>query len=134
MQVTCTKKAPGAPKFAAAPAGAPLAGFNLQDNGDDTFTVVGTDAAGNPVDIAAVATLTATSDKPAVVTVDPPKGMTSAVHAAVPAPKPGDTATVTLVATWKDGSVGPFTVAWPLTITAGGPTGITVTPGVPTVR
>lgn len=135
MKVTCTKKlahmSSGALK---ANKGAAVVAFNLQDNGDDTFTVLGTNAAGNTLDISTLATLTAVSDTPATVTVDPPVGMTSAIHAAVPAPKPGATANITLVATWNDGSVGPFTITWPIGITAGGATGITVVPGTPTVH
>jgi len=108
--------------------------FLLQDNGDDTFTVLGADAAGATVDISAVATLTASSDNPAVVTVDTPTGMTSAIHAATPPPAVGATANITLTATWKDGSIGPFVVTWPQQITAGPVSGIVVTPGVPTVH
>jgi hypothetical protein len=137
MQVKLTKVPKGATKMSAkvTPRAAP-AGFNLQDNGDDTFTVLGADAAGNTLDISAVATLTAVSDTPAVVTVDPPTGMTSAIHAAVPAPKVGATANITLTATWNDTTlgIGPFTITWPISITAGPAGGIVVTPGVPTVH
>jgi len=59
--------------------------FQLQDNGDDTFTVFGEDAAGNSLDIADVATLTnLASDNPAVLTVDAPVGMSSSMHAVGP--------------------------------------------------
>lgn len=114
--------------------GGPLVSFNLQDNGDLTFTVFGVDAAGAQVDISSVATLTATSDNTAIVTVDPPTGMSSAIHAPVPAPAVGATTTIHLTATWNDNSVGPFTIDWPQTITAGPVTGIVVSPGTPSIH
>ncbi len=135
MQCKLSKKAPGnkavAPLKASAAA---VIGFDLQDNGDLTFTVYGTDATGAQVDISDVATLTAMSSAPPVVTVDPPTGMSSAIHAATPAPAPGATVVISLTATWNDGSIGPFTIDWPQTIVAGGVTGITVKPGTPTVH
>lgn len=111
-----------------------IVGFDLQDNGDLTFTVFGTDAAGALVDISDVATLTATSSDSTVVTVDPPVKMSSAVHAAVPPPVVGATASISFTATWNDGSVGPFTIDWPQTIVAGPVTGIAVQPGTPSVH
>jgi hypothetical protein len=109
--------------------------FNLQDNGDATFTVLGVDAAGNTVDVSTVATLTASSDNTATVTVDAPVGMTSAIHApTAPAPAVGATANVTLTVTWNDGSVGPFTITWPISIGGSAVSGITVVPGTPTVH
>ncbi len=135
MKCMLTKKKHGATaqKFKA---GSPTpVQLNLQDNGDDTFTVMGVDSAGNTVDISAVATMTVTSDNTGTVTVDPPVGMTSAIHVpTAPAPKVSATANVTITVTWTDGSVGPFTIVWPINITGSPATGIVVTPGVPTVH
>jgi hypothetical protein len=109
----------------------PAQDFLLMDNEDSTFTVFGVDAGGNRVDISSVATLTPapTSSDTAVLTLDPPVGMTDKVHGL----KPG-TATITFTATWNDGSRGPFTVDWPQTVSGTPATGITVTPGTPTIR
>lgn len=135
MDCKLAKKPAGMKAAAKAKAGAaPPVAFQLTDNGDLTFTVHGVDAAGAVVDISAVATLQASSDNPAVVTVDPPVGMSSAVHAAVPAPAVGATANVLLTATFNDGSVGPFTITWVQNIVAGGVTGIEVSPGAISVH
>ena len=135
--VKLTKKSFNLKTVKAAAAG-PVVGFNLQDNGDLTFTVFGTDAAGAQVDLSSVATLTATSDAPAVVTVDSPVGMGSAIHAAVPAPTVGATANITLTVTWTNPTGAPagspFSIVWPQTIIAGPVTGITVQPGTPSVH
>lgn len=119
-----------APRAGGAAAG-PMQDFLLLDNQDNTFTVQGTDAAGATVDISTVATLTPapTSSDPTVLTVDTPTGMTGTVHAL----KPGS-AKVTINATWTDGSVGPFTIDWPLTVSGSAATGLTIVPGTPTVR
>lgn len=105
--------------------------FQLQDNQDDTYTVSGVDAAGFPVDISGVASLTPapTSADPTVLTVDAPTGMTFGVHGV----KPGES-DVTATATWNDGSLGPFTFILPTTVAAGPAGSIVVTPGVPTSR
>ncbi len=103
--------------------------FSLLDNEDDTGTVNGVNAAGNPVDISNVATITVTSDNPAVLSVDPPQGTTFKVHGATPG-----TCNLSIVATWNDGTVGPFTITEPMTVSAGGPTGVKVDWGTPTVR
>src|ERR1035438_3719060 len=96
---------------------ASLLGFNLQDNGDLTWTLQGIDAAGNVGALdPTLVTLTAVSDTPAVVTEDAPVGVTGAVHVPVPAPAIGATANITIVATWTAGGTGPFTVVWPQTI------------------
>ncbi len=119
-----------APKAGGKAAG-PMQDFLLVDNEDSSYTVQGVDAAGATVDISTVATLAATSSDPSVLTVDPPVGMTGAVHGV----KPGSV-TVTLTATWNDptAGIGPFNIEWPLTVSAGPATGIVVTPGTPTVR
>lgn len=129
MKVSLTKKSPGmkAPAKMAKGQPAPVA-FNLLNNGDDTFTVLGVDAAGNTLDISAVATLAVSSDAPAILTVDQPVGMTSAMHAVGPL----GTANITATATWNDGSIGPFSFTLPVTVQSGGPTGIVIVPGTPT--
>ena len=109
-----------------------VASFILLDNQDDTCTVVGVSAAGNPVDISAIASLTPapSSDNAGVLTVDPPSGMTFAMHAVGPV----GTANVMATATWNDGSKGPFSFTLPVSVQAGGATGIKIVPGTPTVR
>lgn len=135
MKAKLTKKGPGVRAAKPAPRGAGVTEFNLQDNGDNTFTVLGTNAAGNELDISGIASLQASSDNPAVITVDPPQGMTVGIHAPTsPAPQIGQTANVTLTATFNDGSVGPFTISLPGTITAGPVTGVAVNLGTPTVH
>ncbi len=110
--------------------------FQFVDNGDSTCTVLGVDAGGNTLDISAVATLTPapTSSDTALVTVDPPSGMTFAMHAVGPLSTPGTPVNITAVATWNDGSIGPFTFTLPVDVIAGGPTGIQIVPGPVTVR
>jgi hypothetical protein len=108
-------------------AAAPIS-FQFTDNENATFTVNGVDASGAAVDISGVATLTATSDTPAVMTVGPVTGMGSSIQGVGPG-----TANLILVATWNDGSVGPFTLTVPVTVTGGTATGLSVTFGTPTV-
>jgi hypothetical protein len=108
----------------------PVVNFNLVDNGDDTCTVLGVDKAGNPAPIDTLATITVTSDNTAILTVDPPVGVTFAMHAVGPL----GSANVTAVATWNDGSVGPFTFTLPVTIVAGAVSGVVIQPGTPTVH
>jgi hypothetical protein len=131
MKVALTKKSRGQQRtLQKATKGTALVSFTLQDNGDDTFTVLGADGAGNTLDISGVATMTVTSDNLAFLTVDPPVGMTSAMHAVGPV----GTCNLTAVATWTDGSVGPFTFVLPIVLATGGPTGIQIQPGTPTVH
>jgi hypothetical protein len=135
MKVKLTKKSPGMRSAGKLPKGASPTEFNLQDNGDNTFTVLGVNDAGNTVSIEDIATLEASSDNPAAITVDPPTGMTVGIHAPTnPAPAPGATANVTLTATFTDGSIGPFSISIPGTITAGPVSGIEVKLGTPTVH
>ena len=141
MQVTMTKKGQGK---AAGPVkklkvGDAIPGINLQDNGDQTYSVFGQDAAGAQLDISGIATATAVSSDPSVVTTDSPltaaaPGLNGANHAATPAPAVGATATVTITVTVTDGSVGPFVIDWPQTITAGPLNKVVVTPGTPTTH
>lgn len=137
LKVKLTKKAMNAPGPGPMPKGAGTTTFNIQDNGDETFTIMGETGSGNVVDISTVATITATSSDTAIVTADvpDPTKTTFGAHAATPAPKVGDKAKVTIVATWTDGSVGPFTLELEFTIQAGPVTGLVAVPtGTPTVH
>ena len=103
------------------------------DNQDDTATVQGVDAAGNAVDISAVATIAVTSSDPSSLTVMTPTGMTFGFSALKPTVT-GSPVIVTIVATFNDGSIGPFTVTLPVDISGTVATGLIVKPGTPTIR
>src|SRR5437016_255731 len=127
--VSLTKKPTGAARRSnPAAKNTAVVAFNLQDNGDDTLSVFGVDAAGNQVDISSVATLSISSDNTALLTVDAPVGMTSAMHAVGPTGMCNLNAT----ATWNDGSIGPFSFTLPINITSGPAGSIVITPGTPT--
>jgi hypothetical protein len=126
--VTISKRSSGTRK-AAPGAKATGTAFVLQDNQDDTCTVQGVDAAGAAVDISGVAVITVSSDNLNVLTVDPPTGMTFRMRGVAPG-----SATVSVQATWNDGSIGPFQFVLPVTVTGSAATGIVVTPGTPSVR
>jgi hypothetical protein len=129
--VTLTKKGTKQMKAPVkAQAKAALASFQIQDNQDDSFTVFGVDAAGNQVDISGVASLAVSSDNTAILTVDAPVGMTSAMHAVGPV----GTVNIVAKATWTDGSVGPFTFTLPVTVQTGPASGLNIVPGTPTVH
>lgn len=118
---------------------APITQFGLMDNGDCTFTVFGLDAAGNQIDISTVATMSCSSDNTAVVTVDTPTGMGSAMHTPTnPAPQIGQTANISVVVTWSDPTTAPpgspFNFTLPVTIQPGAVSGITIVPGTPTTH
>jgi hypothetical protein len=132
-KVTLTK---GKKKLAAgkkATAGAPVVDFQINDNENSTCTVWATNAAGDQIDISAVATLAVTSSDTTVIAVDPPAGMTFQMHA-LKLSTPGTPVNLTIVATVTDGSSGPFTVTLPCDVGPGGATGLVVIPGTPTVR
>jgi hypothetical protein len=127
-------KAAGLKKAMKGAKGDLISSFVLLDNEDDTFTVNGIDAVGNPVDISAVASLTPapTSDNTSVLTVgpiDPASPMAFPVAAVGPL----GVANVTATATWNDGSLGPFAFTLPVTVQAGPAGGIEIVPGTPTV-
>lgn len=103
--------------------------FSIIDNGDQTFTVLGTTIAGNKVDISGVAKLDAVSDDTSVVTLDVPLPMVFGVHVPVPAPVIGAVAKCHVTATWGDGSVGPYTFDFTETIVAGPISGVVPVPG-----
>lgn len=102
----------------------------LMDDQTAVCTVMGEDAAGNPVDISTVASLTPapTSDTPTVLTAGPVTGNTFPITAVAPG-----SANITVTATWNDGSIGPFTATLPVTVTAGPATGLIINVGTPTV-
>jgi hypothetical protein len=114
---------------AAASAG-PMTEFEFIDNGDSTCTVNGVSSAGNPVDISAVATLDPppVSSDAAKVVVDPPQGMTFAMHAVGPLTN-NNPVIITTTATWNDGSQGPYSFDLPVEVVPGGAKGIMVVPG-----
>jgi hypothetical protein len=117
-------------KGAKAKFGAVASDFTIQDNEDGTFTVLGKDAAGfGGIDISGVATLTVSSDNAAVLTVGVISGMTFPVSAVAPG-----TCNLTITATWNDGSIGPFVINLPGTVTQGPVTGLEVDVGTPTPR
>jgi hypothetical protein len=117
-----------APKKAAGP----VTDFVFMDNQDDTCTVNGVDAAGNPVDISSVATIAVNSGDTTTVTVDPPTGMTFAMHATGKLTASGSPCLISVTATWNDGSVGPFSFTLPVDVVAGPATGVVIIPGTPT--
>lgn len=123
-KVALVKK--GAAKAAAA------ADFVFVDNQDDTCTVFGVDSAGNQADISAVATIAVTSSDTGIVTVDPPSGVTFAMHAVGPLSTPGSPVQVSVTATWNDGSKGPFSFTLPVDVVAGPVGGVVIVPGTPT--
>lgn len=110
--------------------GAMAAVVVIMDDQTAVCTVLGEDAAGQQLDISALATLTPapTSDTPAVLTVGPPTGMTFPITAVIPG-----TANITAGATWNDGSIGPFTITLPATVTTGPVTGLVIDVGTPTI-
>lgn len=130
-RVKLTKKSPGMKAAAKAAKGAaPLTEYVIQDNGDVTFTVLGVDAAGNQVDISGLATITVSSDNTSIVTVDPPVGMTSALHAVGPL----GTCNLTAVATFNDGTSPALTFTLPVTTKTGPVSGVVIEFGTPTVH
>jgi len=134
MTFTLLKKSHGRKAGPKAKAGDPIPNYGLLDNEDGSFTILGLRADGTTADISAIASLTPppVSDNPAVLTVDPPAGMTDQCHGLS-----AGTANVACTATWNDGSVGPFNLTVPCTVAAHPPgpiTGLAVTFGVPTVR
>lgn len=132
------KSASAGKKVMKASPGVKLGEFQIQDNQDSTCTVFGVDAAGAQLDISAVATLTPapSSSDPATVTVDPPTGMTFVMHAVGPLTTPGTPVLITAVATWNDGSIGPFTFDLPVEVQKSPSAigGIVIVPGTPTIR
>jgi len=127
---TCKMAPKGARKMMAA-AGAKAAGdaFSIADNEDGSFTVFGVDKAGNQVPIDGVATLTATSSDPSTLTLDTPSGATVQTHGV----KPG-AVTISVTATWDDGSVGPFSLDLTGTVGGSAVAGLTATFSNPVPR
>ncbi len=107
--------------------------FTIFDSEDGHYTVHGHTASGKDADISAVATLTATSDNPAIFTASAPVGMAGDVKAVA-----AGTANLVLVATWNDPSagIGPFTITVPGVVnpTPDPVTGLGVLFGTPTIK
>ena len=128
--VTLSKKGKGVQAAPKAKAGDVGPAIVLLDNQDNTFTVLGTTKGGNQVDISALATFNPApvSDNTGVLTVDPPVGMTDAFHAVGPV----GSANIDFTIVFNDGSIGPFPITLPATVSAGPVSGVTVTLGTPT--
>jgi hypothetical protein len=124
------KKSPGLVAAKPWQAGtAPTGDFQLVDNGNQSFTVQGIDAAGNPVDLATTFTITVSASDTTKVTVGPITGMTFSLAAVGPLTTPGQPVLVTVVATATPPVTGgPFTATLPVDVVAGGPAGIQVVP------
>jgi hypothetical protein len=130
MKCKLSAKKPGMKSAGPVVQGDVISGFSIADVQDASFNVLGTNQAGDDIDISGIATLSAcASDAPAILTVDTPVGMKSAMHAL----KVGS-ANISATATWTDGSVGPFTVTLPVTVVAGPANALKIVPGTPTVR
>ncbi len=132
MKCTLSKKSANKHAAGPMPKGAVVTEFDLQDNGDNTLTLLGKSAAGNSADISAVATISppSSSDNTAIITVDNPGGMVTGIHAVGPL----GSANITITATWNDGSIGPFTVTVPGTVKIGPVSGVVVDLGTPSVH
>jgi hypothetical protein len=137
LKVSFVKKSAVPPKMRAAAPGAPRKAatgtdFIIQDDETGTCTVFGVDSTGAQVDISAVATLAVTSSDPTKLSVAAPVGMTFA-ETAVAVSMPGTSVVLTAVATWNDGSLGPFTITLPCDVVAGPVTGLVIVPATPTI-
>ena len=125
------KKGSPTVKAAKLKAGAAVVDFVIQDNQNSTCTVNGVDAAGNAVDISSVATIAVTSSDPTIITVGPVTGMTFTMTAVGSLSVPGTPVGISVVATWNDGSVGPFSFTLPCDVVAGPASGVVIVPGTP---
>ncbi len=127
MKISCKKASKGMKAAGPMKAGEILTELVVLDDGAGTLTVVGTTNAGNQVDISGVATLAVTSEDTSLLTVDTPVGMSHGYKVVGPT---GTTA-LDYVATWTDGTKGPFDAKLPATIKAdpNAVTGIGVTFG-----
>ena len=103
--------------------------FALVDNEDGSFDCAGHDAAGFPVDISSLATMTAASDNTAVLTVDPPTGLHGVLHGVAPG-----SANLAITITLNDGSSGPYSASIAVTVKAGAVSGFDVVFGPVTLR
>ena len=134
-RIALVKKGNAAPFKGRAAGAAATSDFVLIDNLNDTATISGVDAAGNPVDISNVATIAVTSSDTSILTIDPaPSGMTFGMKTTGKLTVAGSPVTITVVATWKDGSIGPFTATLPVDVVSGPAGSIVIQPGVPTIR
>src|ERR1700733_6842691 len=138
MTWTAHKKTTGAKAAAKAVAGAKAGAgsipYSMLPNGDVAFSLVVTDVSGNVLPVQPAGTVVATSDAPAVVTVDPMTGLTGGmIHSAVPAPAVGTSADIT----WAD-PTSPLgattTVVWTQDIVTGPAGAVIVQPGAVTTH
>ncbi len=106
--------------------------FALVVGEDGSVEVFGTDAAGDQIDISELATIAVTSSDPGILTVDTPVGMKFTETAVAEGH-----ADVAIVATWNDGSIGPFNATDPVDVQKAPPgpvTGLIIVHGTPTVH
>ncbi len=133
MAKVCLVKASAGKKPAAKSAKAVPGDVFLLDNEDDSFTVQGSDAAGNAVDISSVATIAVASSDSSALSLDAPVGMTCQMHALKPT-APNAPVIVTITANWADGSLGPFVALLPVDVKGTAATGLLISLGTPSTR
>jgi hypothetical protein len=131
--IKLVKASKGMKPAAKAAAGAVISDFVLVDNQNSTCTVFGVDAAGNQVDISALATLSPapTSGDTTIITVAAPTGMTFNMTATGKLSTPGTPVQITATATFNSGTPGPFSFSLPCDVIAGAAAGVVIVPGTP---
>jgi hypothetical protein len=108
--------------------------FQIQDNQNDSCTVIGVDGAGNQVALPSTVSIVVTSSDPTTITVAAPVGTTFVMTATGKLTIPGTPTNLTVTATWSDGSAGPYTYILPVDVIAGPVGGIVIVPGTPTIN
>ena len=127
FRVRRLSKGQQAPVCARAKPGAGHTAFTISVDDHDVCTVFGVDQHGNDVDISGLATLTASSDNTAIMTIDNVAGVQFTMRPAGPT----GLANAAVVVTWNDHSIGPFSASMAVTWTNGAITGIDINPGPP---
>lgn len=107
--------------------------FGLRDNEDDSVTLVGVDASGNPATLdTSLGTLATVSGDTSIVTVDPPVGLTYQMHAVGKLSVVGTPVPVTSTFTFAAGNPTPISVIDPINVIAGAANSFDITHGTPT--
>jgi hypothetical protein len=115
MKCPIFKKSAMPKKMAAT--GDPIVGPALRDNEDSTVTVMGVDAANNPIEVSAQdATITVVSSDTSKMSLDAPIGMKFTAHFLAPTP-PGQPVVASITQTFASGAIGPFKFDLPADIT-----------------